>query len=196
MGSRLNNIYRGMKTRCYNPNHRDYDRYGGRGITVCDEWLYSDHKTHEGWLAFRDWALSNGYSDELTLDRIDNNKGYSPDNCRWINIIEQANNKRNNVLVTYNGETKTVSEWAKDKGVNYKVLLSRIRKCKMKSEVALKKENLHDKIISYKGKTQSLAKWCEELNLNYYTVYSRLRRSKMSVEDAFKRVDYNKNKRR
>lgn len=85
--SRLYRIWGGMKTRCYNPNHRAYAHYGGRGITICVEWLHD-------FAAFRDWALSNGYREGLSIDRVDNDKGYSPDNCRWITQTEQNKNRR------------------------------------------------------------------------------------------------------
>lgn len=85
--TRLFQIWCNMRNRCYNPNVTRYDDYGGRGITVCDEWLHD-------FTAFRNWALSSGYSDELTLDRIDNDKGYSPDNCRWATWHEQRMNQR------------------------------------------------------------------------------------------------------
>lgn len=107
---RLCRIWSGMKDRCYNLlNGRNPD-YGGRGITVCEEWRNSVE-------AFVEWALENGYKEGLTLDRIDNDKGYSPDNCRWADAFTQANNTRKNIRVTHNGETHTLSEWSKITGL-------------------------------------------------------------------------------
>lgn len=96
-----------MRDRCRNPRHEHYSNYGGRGIVVCEEWIAS----FEG---FRDWSLANGYADHLTIDRIDNEKGYFPDNCRWTTIKAQARNRRTNRPESAFGETKLVCEWAED----------------------------------------------------------------------------------
>lgn len=95
-GTRLYNTWQSMKARCYNNKDKHYKIYGARGITVCDEWL-NDYD------AFKKWALSNGYRDSLTIDRINSNKGYSPDNCRWVSMIEQNHNRITNTYFKYKG---------------------------------------------------------------------------------------------
>lgn len=127
---RLKNIYGHMKDRCCNPNSDSYKYYGGRGIRVCDEWL-SDYKV------FEEWAFNHGYSKELTLDRIDVNGNYDPSNCRWISRSEQMCNTRRNRLVTYKGVTKTVKEWASEKGINYRTLHNRLFRSKWPVKLAL-----------------------------------------------------------
>lgn len=119
--TRLYKIWAGMKRRCKHIKDKNYKLYGGRGIKVCEEWL-------NDFVAFRDWALTNGYADKLTLDRIDVNGNYEPSNCRWATTLEQANNKRNNHTVTFNGETRSIREWAILLGVNYGSLRSRIQR--------------------------------------------------------------------
>lgn len=120
-----------MKKRCYSTKFREYKNYGGKGIVVCDEWK-NDFE------AFRNWALNNGYSDTLSIDRIDNNKNYEPDNCKWSNKIEQANNTTRNIKIAYNGETHTISEWSRISGIPYSTLYSRIFKYKWDLEKAFK----------------------------------------------------------
>lgn len=103
-GSRLWNTWRAMRERCLNPNSVSYPRYGGRGITLYAEW--------RSFSAFKEWALANGYRDGLTIDRIDNNGPYSPQNCRWATWDEQQNNRRNNHMLTIRGATKSVAQWS------------------------------------------------------------------------------------
>lgn len=102
--TRLYRIWGNMKNRCGNPNYTESQYYGGKGITVCKEWQ-SDFE------AFRDWALNNGYSDSLSIDRIDGNKGYFPDNCRWVDCKTQSRNRRSCIYIEYNGEKKDLTEW-------------------------------------------------------------------------------------
>lgn len=116
-GTRIHGVYTNMKTRCYNPKYYLFKRYGGRGITVCDEWLGPD-----GLSNFVSWALKNGYSENLSLDRIDNDKGYSPDNCRWVTMKQQQNNRSNNRIITVNGVKKTMAEWADATEASYATL--------------------------------------------------------------------------
>ena len=110
--SRLYCIWAGMKARCYAKSNPRYKYYGARGITVCKEWK-------NNFEAFREWAFANGYDNSLTIDRINNNGMYSPDNCR---LTTQSNNSRQNVLVEYMGENHTISEWADIVGLPYKTL--------------------------------------------------------------------------
>lgn len=120
---RLRGIHNGMIMRCTNSKRKDYFRYGGVGITVCEEWQGKD-----GCKTFCEWALANGYSDDLSIDRIDGKRGYSPDNCRWATPTEQCRNKSNNHLIEYNGEVKTIKEWADIYGLRKDTLRNRIVK--------------------------------------------------------------------
>lgn len=118
---RLNQIWRGMKDRCRNKNNPNYKNYGGRGIEVCKEWL-------ESYEAFRDWALANGYRDDLSIDRIDVNGNYEPYNCRWATWEQQANNTRLTIYITAFGQTKTLSDWSRETGIKRGTILDRISK--------------------------------------------------------------------
>lgn len=117
---RLYGIWKTMKTRCFNPNCEKYRNYGGRGITVCDEWK-------EDFQAFYDWAIANGYSDELTIERNNVNGDYTPENCCWIKLEEQARNKTTNIRLEYNGETHILAEWSKITGISESELSYRVK---------------------------------------------------------------------
>ena len=118
---RVYRIYHNMKSRCYLPTFSKYQYYGGKGIKMCQEWLSSFNN-------FYNWAMENGYKDDLTIDRIDTNKDYCPGNCRWVDMVVQNNNTRKNHYVTYNGETKSVAEWSKIYNINRCVLNNRLRR--------------------------------------------------------------------
>lgn len=124
--TRLYKVWRLMIQRCYDKNCSVYSRYGGRGITICDEWL-------NDFIAFYDWAYSHGYDEKAdymgcTLDRIDVNGNYYPENCRWANAITQCNNRTNNRKITFNGEIHTIAEWARKYNMNYTTLFCRLFK--------------------------------------------------------------------
>ena len=119
--TRIYKIWCGIKVRCYNQNCKNYQNYGGRGITVCQEWK-------DNFKSFYDWAIANGYTDTLSIDRIDVNGNYEPKNCRWVNRTIQARNTTRNRLITYNGETRCLSEWAEIYKINYKSLFKKLKR--------------------------------------------------------------------
>lgn len=118
---RLYRIWIGMKRRCCDVNDKQYHNYGARGITICEEWV-------NNYAVFREWAYKNGYADNLTIDRINNDDGYYPENCRWTTMQVQSNNRRVNHFVTYNGETHTLAEWQRITGIKDDLIGSRLKK--------------------------------------------------------------------
>lgn len=130
--NRLFEIYRHLNYRCYHKNNPDYKDYGNRGIKVCAEWLGDN-----GFFNFKKWSMENGYSEELTLDRIDVNGDYEPNNCRWTTNKVQQRNKRNNFYITYNGETRPCNEWAEIKHMNPHSLYYRLKTAGWSVEKAL-----------------------------------------------------------
>ena len=123
--SKLYKVWIEMKNRCNNPNNKNYKNYGARNIKVCKQW-------EQDYLSFYKWAIENGYKNNskrgvYTLDRIDFNKNYEPNNCRFITIQEQQNNRTNNHFITYNNETHTVSEWSRKLELNVQTIFTRLR---------------------------------------------------------------------
>lgn len=117
--TKLYGVWSSIKARCYNKNTRAYKDYGGRGISVCDEWK-------NDYLSFKRWAVTAGYSQGKSIDRIDNNMGYSPANCRWVNSLVQANNRRSNRVYVVGQDSHNVTEWARIYNINPKTLFTRI----------------------------------------------------------------------
>jgi hypothetical protein len=119
-----------MKSRCHYPSSTYYCNYGARGITVCDDW-------RNNFVKFAEWSLSNGYKEDLTIDRVDNGRGYSPDNCRWVDRKTQNQNKRNSCIIEYNGEHRTMSEWSEMYNAPNSRVWARLRKLGWDLESAL-----------------------------------------------------------
>ena len=116
--TRLYNIWKGMRKRCNNPFDKNAPLYSARGIRVCDEW-------NNDFLSFYNWAMENGYNENLSIDRIDNDKGYCPYNCRFSNNVQQVRNRGITVRLTYNGETRALTEWCELFGLNKKTVYGR-----------------------------------------------------------------------
>ena len=180
-GTRLYGIYRAMINRCYNKNLVQYHDYGARGIYVCDEW-----RGENGFINFMNWALANGYTDELTIDRKDNNGPYSPDNCRWVTMVIQANNRRSNVYVEYNGESHTISEWSMITGLNRDLIYDRLYKQNWDVDKALYTPVSSDRMpnyITYYGTTMNYSDWEKARGFSSGTISHRLKRG-MSIQEA------------
>lgn len=121
--TRLFNIWSGMRDRCNNQNSKSYKDYGDRGVKICREW-----SGENGFINFYNWSINNGYEKDLTIDRIDVNGNYEPNNCRWVDMKTQCNNRRNNFNININGEVKSISEWSKISGVHRETIYQRIEK--------------------------------------------------------------------
>lgn len=133
--TKLYRVWSSMKHRCYYKKGSEFKNYGGRGIFVCDEWK-------DDFMSFYLWAIKNGYKEnddrrEFTIDRIDTNAGYSPSNCRFVNMKTQQNNRRNNVIIQINGVSKTASEWSSESGIRAATLIWRFKNGWPESEMLI-----------------------------------------------------------
>lgn len=146
--TRLYHIYNSMISRCYKENNNRYASYGGKGIKVCNEWL-------DSFTAFYKWAISNGYSDNLSIDRIDVNGNYEPSNCRWATYAEQMNNTTKNHYLEYDGRKQTIAQWAKETYISYSTINQRINKLKWSVERALITPSRLEKRGVQSGETKS-----------------------------------------
>lgn len=172
---RIYNCWSGMKSRCFNKNNQDYKDYGGRGITICEEWLTFDN--------FCKWSLANGYKDSLTIDRINVNGNYEPTNCRWASIIEQANNKRRNHFIEYKGKKLTIAQWARELNVSPTVIQQRLKRNLPVEKVLCPQIKETKKLITYHNKTLSIRQWSKLTGLKEQTIGRRLKKG-WSIEDA------------
>lgn len=173
---RLYRIWSGMISRCTNENVDSYKYYGAKGISVCEEW--------KDYVKFKQWAESNGYNDNLTIDRINNDKEYCPENCRWITIKEQERNRSNNHIVEYNGESHTISEWSEIFNINVDDLIYRIKSGWDIQTALTKPINEYNKKIEYNGESHTYKEWAEIMDIPYSTLMCRINTCNMSIEAA------------
>lgn len=183
-----------MIGRCFISSNSSYERYGARGIKVCDEWKYDFD-------AFRKWAYENGYDEnalrgECTIDRIDNNGNYCPENCRFVSTKIQSLNKRNVIIVTYNGQTKPLISFAKEFGIDENVVKHRYQVSKLPLEKVFYKGDLRESndrkksiTLTYEGRTMNISKWMKELGVSRDIINHRMKKglSDKEIIDDIKR---------
>lgn len=172
--TKLYGVWNGIKGRCLNSNHKSYGDYGGRGITICEEWLEFKN--------FYEWAINNGYKEGLSIERENVNGNYEPSNCRWATAKEQANNTRTNHFIEYNGENKTIKQWEDETGLP---IGQRITSDNWTIERAMNTP-LHDnyRIYTYNGESHTIAEWSQITGINYGTLYNRLTRLHWDINKA------------
>ena len=162
-----------MVQRCTNPNSTHYKHYGGRGIIVYEEWRRNP-------ASFYKWAYDNGYEEYLTIERINNNGNYEPDNCRWATIQEQNNNQRSNKLLTYKGETKNLKQWSKDTGIKYATIYRRFIEEYPPEDILNNTKGVKNQ---NKSRPASIQQLCKEAGVCRQTVYRNLKRG-VSIEES------------
>ena len=169
--NRLYHIWKGMRARCASNRAENNPRYAGRGIAVCDEW--------QDYLSFKEWALTNGYDDSLSIDRIDVDGDYEPSNCRWATMTQQQRNRSNNRYINVDGETVKVVEYADEHNITKSAIYTRLKNGKHPLDNIYKNR----KYITFNGETHHLKEWATIINISYTTLKERLRRG-WTVERA------------
>lgn len=178
---KLFNTWCSMKKRCYNPKHKSYKYYGGRGIIICDEWINS-------YEVFRCWSLANGYAEKLSIDRKNNDGNYEPSNCRWVTDKVQHNNTRANHPLTYNGVTKNVTQWAEELGVSDSAIFQRISKGWSVDKI-FTKPFLGQQKLEYNGLKLTINEWAKKLNIRRALIDQRLKRNWTVEQTLFTKPD-------
>lgn len=188
--TKIYKLWMGIKSRCNNINNPKYKSYGGRGIKVCDEW-------QNDFMSFYNWTLANGYDEnakygECTIERINVNGNYEPNNCTFKNLKEQANNKTTNVFVEYNGETHTLKQWSEIFNLKYKSMVNRYHLyLDGKTEFIKTLDDVFSNAdfrkakeikLTYNNKTLTISEWSKLLNINKTTIWSRYKKG-FCVED-------------
>lgn len=176
--SRLYRIWNDMRTRCNKEYSDNFNNYGFRGIRVCSEW----DNTNDGFLNFHSWAMNSGYSDKLTIDRVNNNGNYEPNNCRWVTQYEQNRNKRNNHYLEVCGETKVITDVANENGLSVSTLKSRLDDG-YSVEDAIKKGKRKKRFIYYNGENITPKQFSEITGVNYNTIMTRITNGYKNAEE-------------
>lgn len=166
--TKLYYIWSNMKDRCLNKNCKNYPSYGGRGIKICEEWYNFEN--------FYKWSMNNGYEEGLSIDRIDNDGCYCPENCRWVTMMQQCYNRRSNHYIEYNGKTQTITQWANEYNLTEQILSSRLRKG-WDIHRALTEPKKEIKKIEYNGILWSISELAKKYNLKRHTIENRLKRN-------------------
>ena len=180
--TRIYRIWENMKQRCYNEKNHKFRIYGARGIKICDEWLNDVTKFYE-------WSLKNGYADNLSIDRIDVNGDYCPENCRWATMVEQQNNKNQNIIINYKDEKFTLSEFCRKLNLNYRTIVGRIKIYKSyDGEIILQKPKFKPhpgkrKMITFNNETLSRKDWCDKLGIKESSYCWKQYKTKMSDDE-------------
>ena len=179
--TKLYKVWSSMKHRCLNPNDQYFFNYGGRGISVCKEWLSFE--------PFNEWAMGNGYAKGLTIERIDNDGNYFPENCTWIPKTEQSSNTRKCVMLTYGGKTMNLTRWAKELGVPFPLLQGRKKRGWSDEKTivtpAVPKCFAHGKKLTFCGVTKSGSGWARELGISISAIHRRLEKHG-SIEEVIR----------
>lgn len=185
-----------MISRCYLPSHKEYPKYGGRGIKICDEWI-----GEKGLDNFYEWAINNGFDGKknekgyniLTIDRIDNDKGYSPDNCRWVDRFEQAKNKTTSIWVEYNGEKDTLINFCRKLNLDYHAVFLRIYRRKWSIEKALSTPIQKDYCFKYNNKTYNLKDLAKEMGVHFITLKRNYIKNNYDIDKTIKHIKEKQN---
>ena len=184
-----------MKTRCYNHKCAAYCNYGAKGINICDEWL-----GHDGLKNFCKWAIDNGFNgvkdkngyNIQTIDRVDNKKGYSPQNCKWSTRLEQANNKNTSIFVEYNGRTDTLSTFCRELNLDYHAVFLRIYRRHWAINDALSTPIMKDYEVEYDGDTYTITKLARKLNIRPQTLKYQFITKNKPINEAIYHCLYQK----